>query len=195
VAASGKRAQTKEHNRRVILDAARVVFGRHGYRTATVRDIIGATSLASGTFYNYFKSKEEVFAALRDEIAAEVAPLLRAERERAQTAEEFIAATVRTFLVYMAERPSNLAAINASDDQMSLVSRMVVVGSEDLHRDIEGAIARGLIAKVDAELLAAAIVGIAFEVAEAMNRRDPRDVEAAAQFCSQLILNGVAPRA
>lgn len=193
--ATGKRARTKAHNRRVILDAARTVFGRYGYRTATVRDIIGATSLASGTFYNYFKSKEEVFAALRDEIAQEVAPLLHAERERAQTAEEFIAATFRTFLVYMADRPSTLAAINARDDQVSLVSRMIVVGSDELRSDIERAIARGLIARVDAELLAAAIVGVAFEVAETMNRRSPPDVDGAAQFCSQLILHGVAPRA
>ena len=69
-----KRIQTKVHNRRVILDAARGVFGREGYRTATVRDIISATPLASGTFYNYFKSKEDVYAALRDEIALEVRP-------------------------------------------------------------------------------------------------------------------------
>jgi AcrR family transcriptional regulator len=191
---TGKRAQTKEHNRRVILDAARVVFGRHGYRTATVRDIIGATALASGTFYNYFKSKEDVFAALRDEIAGEVAPLLRAERERAQTAEEFVASTFRTFLVYMADRPSNLEAISARDDQMALISRMIVVGSDDLRRDIEDAIARGLIANVDAELLAAAIVGIAFEVAETMNRRDPPDVDGMARFCSDLVLHGVVPR-
>jgi AcrR family transcriptional regulator len=192
--ATGKRAQTKEHNRRVILDAARSVFGRRGYRTATVRDIIGATSLASGTFYNYFKSKEEVFAALRDEIAQEVAPLLRAQRERAETAEEFMAATFRAFLLYMADHPSTLDAISARDEQITLLSRMIVVGSDDLRRDIEGAIARGLIAKVDAELLAAAIVGVAFEVAEAMNRRHPPDTDAVARFCSQLFLQGVAPR-
>jgi AcrR family transcriptional regulator len=192
--ATGKRAQTKEHNRRVILDAARVVFGRHGYRTATVRDIIGATSLASGTFYNYFKSKEEVFAALRDEIAQEVAPLLRAERERAQTADEFIAATFRTFLVYMAGHPSTLDAIADREDQVTLLSRMIIVGTDDLRRDIESAIERGLIASVDPELLAAAIVGVAFEVAETMNRRNPPDMEAVASFCSQLILHGVSPR-
>ena len=39
-----KRTLAKEHNRRVILEAARGVFSLYGYRTATVRDIIGATS-------------------------------------------------------------------------------------------------------------------------------------------------------
>ena len=34
------------------------VFVDKGVAEATVRDIIRATGLASGTFYNYFKSKE-----------------------------------------------------------------------------------------------------------------------------------------
>ena len=71
----GKRAIVKAQNRRVILDAARHVFAELGYEQTTVRDIVRATSLASGTFYNYFKSKEAVFEALRDETAATLRPL------------------------------------------------------------------------------------------------------------------------
>jgi AcrR family transcriptional regulator len=187
-----KRVQTKENNRRVILDAARGVFGREGYRTATVRDIIGATPLASGTFYNYFRSKEEVYAALRDEIAHEVRPLLRAERQQAQTADDFIAGTFHTFLSHAEQRAHSLAAIDLRDDQMVAGMRMVVMGGDDLHRDIEAAAERGLFAGVDAELLAAAIVGIAFEVADVMRQRKHTDVNGAARFCSELILRGVA---
>ena len=53
----GKRERTKVANRQAILDAAREVFGELGYDAATVRDIIRRTGLASGTFYNYYKSK------------------------------------------------------------------------------------------------------------------------------------------
>ena len=53
----------------MILEAARGVFAELGYGAATVRDIIRATTLASGTFYNYFKSKEEIYQAIRDEAA------------------------------------------------------------------------------------------------------------------------------
>lgn len=186
-----KRTQTKENNRRVILDAARGVFGRDGYRTATVRDIINATPLASGTFYNYFRSKEEVYAALRDEIAHEVRPLLRTERQRAQTADDFVAATFRTFLSQAQRRAQSLAAIDLRDDQMLTGMRMIVMGGDDLRRDIEAATERGLFPKLDAELLAAAIVGIAFEVADVMRQRQHTDVNRAAQFCSELILRGV----
>lgn len=57
----GKREETKASNRQAIIDAARRVFAELGYGATTVRDIIRETELASGTFYNYFKSKEEVF--------------------------------------------------------------------------------------------------------------------------------------
>jgi len=186
-----KRTQTKERNRRVILDAARGVFGRQGYQTATVRDIIGATSLASGTFYNYFKSKDDVYAALRDEMALEVRPLLRAERYEAQTANDFIAGTFRAFLSHASQRSASLAAIDAFGDHASSGTRTIVMGGDDLRRDIQAAIERGVFAEVDAELLAAAIVGVAFEVAEVLRQRNQADASEAARFCSELILRGI----
>ena len=60
----GKRERTKANNREAILAGATEVFSELGYGATTVRDIIRQTGLASGTFYNYFKSKEEVFEAL-----------------------------------------------------------------------------------------------------------------------------------
>ncbi|HEX7945045.1 MAG TPA: helix-turn-helix domain-containing protein, partial [Phenylobacterium sp.] len=76
----GKREQTKVQNRLAILDAAREVFGELGYEAATVRDIIRRTGLAAGTFYNYYRSKEEVFAALSDDGARRFNPILKALR-------------------------------------------------------------------------------------------------------------------
>ena len=93
----GRREQTKAQNRQLILDAARHVFAELGYGAATVRDIIRATPLASGTFYNYFKSKEEVFQAIQDESALRIRPRLHEQRAKAQTIEEFISSTFRTF--------------------------------------------------------------------------------------------------
>jgi AcrR family transcriptional regulator len=64
--AVGRREQSKAANRQAILDAARRVFAQLGYEAASVRDIIRGTELASGTFYNYFKSKEEAARAARE---------------------------------------------------------------------------------------------------------------------------------
>src|ERR1700733_15407638 len=99
-AALGKREQTKAQNRQMILEAARGVFADLGYGATTVRDIIRATSLASGTFYNYFQSKEEVFQAIHDESALRIRPRLREERAEAGSIDEFISGMFRTFLEY-----------------------------------------------------------------------------------------------
>jgi hypothetical protein len=52
-------------------------------------------------------------------------------------------------------------------------------------------VAKGLFPPVDADYLMAAIVGVAFEVAERMLRREPHDPSAAAEFAAALFLGGV----
>src|SRR5579872_4295174 len=99
----GKRAQTRAENRRMILEAARRVFAEKGFGPACIRDIIRATPLASGTFYNYFRSKEEVFQALCDEAAQAIAPAMRDARQKAKSAEAFLVATFHGFFRLFSE--------------------------------------------------------------------------------------------
>jgi AcrR family transcriptional regulator len=53
-----------EERKKEILDAAEKLFAERGYEAATVNDILDAVKIAKGTFYYYFKSKEEVLDAL-----------------------------------------------------------------------------------------------------------------------------------
>src|SRR5947207_15561918 len=66
-AAAGRREERKAENRAKLLAAARKVFGEKGLGAATARDIVRETDLATGTFYNYFRDKEDVFRALLEE--------------------------------------------------------------------------------------------------------------------------------
>ena len=104
---SGRRAVKRQNNRDAILDAARSVFAEIGYGGTTVRDIIRRTNLASGTFYNYFNSKEAVFNALSDEIGAELRQLLRDVRQRATSFDGFIEAMFLTYFSYYANNREN----------------------------------------------------------------------------------------
>src|SRR6202789_2798425 len=99
---AGKREQTKLANRRAILDAAREVFGELGYETATVRDIIRRTSLSVGAFYNYYRSKEEVFDALADDGARRFRPILKAQSAKATDFESYLRAAVRAYFDFLA---------------------------------------------------------------------------------------------
>ncbi len=189
---TGKRERTKTANRDSILVAAREVFTKLGYGATTVRDIIRATDLASGTFYNYFKSKEEVFQAIQDENALRVRPRLRAERIRARSVEEFISGSFRTFFDYIATDRQTFAVIRRNADTMRV--RMdtpeIIAGFDELRLDIIKAIEDGIFPPVDANYLMAALVGVAFEVGEHMLTREPVDTRAAADFATALFLGG-----
>jgi AcrR family transcriptional regulator len=52
----------KKHGVRLneILDAAETLFSEKGYENATVNDILDKVGIGKGTFYHYFKSKEEL---------------------------------------------------------------------------------------------------------------------------------------
>ena len=76
---SGRREQNKAENRTALLKAARAVFAEMGYGAASVRDIVRRTDLASGTFYNYFKDKDEIFEAVVGELTGE---LLKRHQQR-----------------------------------------------------------------------------------------------------------------
>jgi AcrR family transcriptional regulator len=58
--------------RAALLTAAREVFEENGYLSTRVVDITQRAGVASGTFYTYFDSKEEVFREVIREVTAEL---------------------------------------------------------------------------------------------------------------------------
>jgi TetR/AcrR family transcriptional repressor of nem operon len=55
-----RRGETKSK----IIQAARTLFSTHGCQSTTIVDIITACGITKGGFYHYFKSKEDLCAAL-----------------------------------------------------------------------------------------------------------------------------------
>ncbi|MBN1576304.1 MAG: TetR/AcrR family transcriptional regulator [Chitinispirillaceae bacterium] len=58
-----------EKRRNEIFDAAKTLFFKRGYENTTVETIIDSVGISKGTFYYYFKSKEELLDALAHESA------------------------------------------------------------------------------------------------------------------------------
>ncbi|MUT68304.1 TetR/AcrR family transcriptional regulator [Paenibacillus sp. NEAU-GSW1] len=59
-----------EERRNEILDAAEMLFASKGFNQTTINDILTEIGIAKGTFYYYFKSKEEVMDAIIDRFIA-----------------------------------------------------------------------------------------------------------------------------
>jgi AcrR family transcriptional regulator len=60
-----------------LLDAGTAVFAERGYHAARVDDIVKAARTSHGTFYLYFSSKEDLFRAIAEMVAAEMVELAR----------------------------------------------------------------------------------------------------------------------
>ena len=59
--------QYLESRRREIVDAAMTCFSREGFHRTTMQDIVRETGLSAGAIYRYFKSKEDIVAAIAEE--------------------------------------------------------------------------------------------------------------------------------
>jgi len=57
-----------EATRRKLLDSAEAEFGEKGFHTASVSSITQRAGVGQGTFYLYFRTKEEIFSTLVKEI-------------------------------------------------------------------------------------------------------------------------------
>lgn len=180
---AGKRAQAKAQNRRIILEAAQRVFAEKGYSASNVRDIIRATPLASGTFYNYFRCKEEVFQALCDEAAEIVQPAMREARTKAKSAEAFFLGTFCAFFRFVAQARAN----GICNDPLLIPPSALRVS--ELKREIETAIAGGMLPAVNPQILASAMWGLAAGLAESLPEWS--DVEEAARSATIFMLSGL----
>ncbi|MEM1148688.1 MAG: TetR/AcrR family transcriptional regulator [Pseudomonadota bacterium] len=190
----GKRARAKEANRRAILEAARVVFARIGYEATNIRDIIRETSLASGTFYNYFKSKEEVFEAIANDSVKRFRPLLQKVRDEAQDLESYLYAAFGAYFTFLAEE--NDEAIQLGTPHMSLIGVRVDTPemqtvSEEIAADLEIALDKIGLGHLDIVYITAAAIGMAREMGDQMLKRRPVDPEAATKFAAKVTLAGI----
>lgn len=58
--------------RTALIEAARKVFERDGYLEAKISDISATAGVASGSFYTYFDGKDEIFAAVVEQVQEEM---------------------------------------------------------------------------------------------------------------------------
>jgi AcrR family transcriptional regulator len=190
----GKREQTKVANRQAILDAAREVFGELGYEAATVRDIIRRTGLAAGTFYNYYRSKEEVFAALADDGARRFGPILKAMRGKGYSFEDFVHQAISAYFSFIAEEHRTWVERRPAGEPYPHVQgetpEMAAVFAE-----IRDALAEDIAERkspfADPDYMAAACIAIARDVGDKMLERRPVDTESATKFAVGMILGGL----
>jgi AcrR family transcriptional regulator len=129
-----KRART----RKKLVTAAFNVFAKKGFDAPLVADFIAASGVSRGTFYNYFQTREEILAAVADELAREINALILPVVSDLEDPAEQVAAAVRCF-IGMAAADSVRGAI--------LLRMIPVVGgplNEQMRRHAMGMFRKGI---------------------------------------------------
>ena len=102
------RARTKA----LLLDAAVRLFARQGVGATAIHEIAAEAGVANGTFYNYFRTREEVLEAVSIRLAERLQDEITAsQRRRRPTRAERMAIATRRFVLQAVRDPVWAAAL------------------------------------------------------------------------------------
>src|SRR5438874_468559 len=136
----GRREERKAQNRAKLLEAARKVFAEKGFGAATARDIVRETDLATGTFYNYFEDKEDVFRTLVSELSERARAAARTQRRRpGRTLEQRIEGAYRAYFQIAVEDRELFAVFRRNASVIALMppdESMFEAGIAELLEDL-----------------------------------------------------------
>lgn len=99
-------AERKAAHRRKLLDAALALFARRGYHATTVPMITAKAKSSTGSFYFYFKDKEDIMAAVWEDFAARLADALNEAIGRAPDTLGQMRAAVEALVMFLARNPA-----------------------------------------------------------------------------------------
>lgn len=121
------RERKKQNTRRMLVDAAVDLCLKQGYESTTVEQIAATAEISTRTFSRYFATKDAVFIAVLDDLAAEVVAELEAQESDLSPMEALRAAHM-SVLMRVVRRP--LAGLTT--ERVALILR--VVNSSDVLR-------------------------------------------------------------
>ncbi|WP_207389120.1 TetR/AcrR family transcriptional regulator [Marinobacter halodurans] len=172
-ASLGKRERNRLNNRKAILDAARDCFRESGYEQTTIRDIIRRTPLASGTFYNYFSDKRDIFVALFRDFLDALRTLIRSAHDMASDERDLIRRMYASLFLAAAKDPVTyeLAHRNSQAIRELFGADILDLAMASMDTHIRSLAADDQLRGQDPDYIGAACRGIAYEVSLRVAKR------------------------
>jgi AcrR family transcriptional regulator len=69
-------AERRERMRKRLIESAMIVFAEKGVGASVIPDVVAAAEVSQGSFYNYFRTNEELLAAVSNELSNEMLALI-----------------------------------------------------------------------------------------------------------------------
>ncbi|MFD1696274.1 TetR/AcrR family transcriptional regulator [Roseibium aestuarii] len=184
-----------EATRKAILTAAERVIGARGFNDASIGHITSEAGVAQGTFYIYFKSKDEVF----HELVLEMGRLVRRELSQATRdipnrldAEK---AGLTAFLEFVRAHPDLYRIVQeALFVDQDAYNAYYQAFSEGYRKGLEAAVEAGHIRPGDADTRAWALMGISRSLGERLVIwGDTTPIDEIVATVHDMIANGLKP--
>ncbi|HAP93922.1 MAG TPA: TetR/AcrR family transcriptional regulator [Desulfotomaculum sp.] len=158
-----KVAQKLAKKEKSIRWAALKLFDEKGYECSSIKEITRLAGVAAGTFYLYFRNKEQLFTSLIDEFYQQMIEDMRCRRKTMEAdAQKKLSFSMQYFLKLFSEH-RKLARLVLLQSRQDKVHRLVAAIHDELtgfiREDLEEAMDQGLIPAQDCRLTAQAIAG------------------------------------
>ena len=190
----GTRETNKTKNRQAIIEAGIRVFIDKGVSETTVRDIIRSTGLASGTFYNYFNSKEEVLVAIFDDFAKEIGKSVRDENVQPESFEEFLRIKLTRFFKFVSSKPEIYMIMSNNHNlvnNFSINTPQIILEIDYLKEEISDYIKKGVFPNFDVDLFALVLRPITDSLAQEMMSQKKIDINKYTEKCINFLTKGL----
>ncbi|MEV5570560.1 TetR/AcrR family transcriptional regulator [Spirillospora sp. NPDC052269] len=150
-----------ERTRRRLLDAAERVFSELGYYEASIVKITEAAEVSQGTFYLYFEGKQQIFDELVDDLNRRVRHAMREASGQGATHAERERLGFAAFFTFTAEHPALYRIIRSAEFvSPRAMHRHYARIAEGYVETLRAAMADGVVAQADPEVLAWALMGV-----------------------------------
>lgn len=192
---TGRRAQSRLDTRLRILEAAKCLFADRGVQGTTASDLAQAARISRATFFNYFRSKEELLVALWVEQVGNLDTQIGQDLDVDQSTRERLLSLFERLLAALEERPGYLAVVASELERCSSDESLAARTSlfhQLLRRIIEAGVAQGDVRPdkdVDllAEMVLAVYLGILRNVRFDPDYRPRSRIPAVAEFIAEAI--------
>ena len=193
---SGPKTERGRRTLRRLLDAAGEEFGARGYHETAISHITQKAGVGLGTFYVYFKSKEEVFRALVSDMGARTRHALSESTKDAPNRLEAERLGIEAYLAFVREHKALYRVVmEAQFVAPEAYREYYQVFSDAYRQQLTQAAKRGEIASGDDEVRVWALMGASTFLGLRYGVWDDADnVGDIAQAAADLMINGLAPR-
>ena len=187
---------SRQERREQLLDAAREVMLRYGYRKATLEDVAQQAGVSRATVYNYFSNKEELFRAIISQVVQRLREAVAADLDPTAPPDEQLLAFVRARERHIKQiKDFYVLTLNVGREMMPMaqgeIDRLQAQERSFVAGLLQHGVRTGRVRNVDPVRLSAALLSALRGLHEDYVFDSKEELEGAGSYLVEILLQGL----